>query len=233
MIRTVLYSYNEFSQWLNLNRKPVMALDTETTDLNYLLLECVGFSLATDDAACYVFDRNANWSQYFKLLDGIKLVMHNAPFDLKVLYKYGFEPKEVFCTLTGAKLVDENRTKNQGYGLKDLASDWLGVKVTRYEEVCTNNTTQKFFDYAIDDAVNTWNLYKLEIERLKEDDLMYLVETIEMPFQFVLRNMEINGVRINLNTLERFYHDCQIAIRNLESDLLAIFGKKHSIESDL
>lgn len=234
MIKTVITNYLDFCNWLKENKQPILGFDTETTSLSFLEMECIGFSLATDKAACYVIpDKPDNLIEYFMQLKGITLVMHNAVFDLKVLYKYGYEPEKIFCTLTGAKLCDENR---QHYNLKDLATDWLKVPyktVRRYEEVCTNTNSKEFYNYAMQDAIWTYQLYQYEMKILKKENLVYLAEEVEMPFQFVLRDLEINGVFIDTKKLEVFKHECSKILHNIEADMLACFGKCHNSNTNL
>ena len=234
MIKTVITNYSNFCDWLKKNKQPIMGFDAETTSLSYLDMECMGFSLATDKAACYVIpDNPGNLIDYFTGLQGITLVMHNAVFDLKVLHKYGYEPEKIFCTLTGAKLCDENRSH---YNLKDLAIEWLKVptnEVKRYEEVCTNTESKEFYDYAMNDAIWTYQLYWYEKPILEKENLTYLAEEVEMPFQFVLRDLEINGVFIDKEKLEKFKYDCAQILHNIEADMLAHFGKCHNKYTNL
>jgi DNA polymerase-1 len=203
MVKTVINNYLEFCDWLKVEKRPVMSFDTETTSLKYFDLECIGFSLATDTAACYVkMDGWNHPADCWRLLDDVLLIIHNAVFDLKVMYKYGIEPKKIFCTLVGAKLCDENLFH---YGLKDLAADWLEIpyqEIKKYDEVCTNVHSFEFADYAMNDAIWTYQLYQYEMDILKRENLVYLAEEIEMPFQFCLRDMEINGIFVNMNELK-------------------------------
>jgi DNA polymerase-1 len=229
---TVINNFLDFCDWLEKNKRPIMAFDTETTSLSYLDMECIGFSLATDKASCYVI-ADRNFIDYFMKLKGITLVMHNAVFDLKVLHKYGFEPEKIWCTLVGAKLCDENR---EHYSLKDLAYEWLHIpleQIKRYDEVCDNPNSPIFYDYAMNDAIWAYQLWEYEKKIIQKEDLIYLAEEIEMPFQFVLRDLEINGIYINKEKLEKFRNECNAILINLESNMLSIFNKKHSIQGEL
>lgn len=236
MNKILITNYLDFCSWLKKNKQPVMSFDTETTSLKYLDLECIGFSLATGTEACYVrFYRQTPSvvSDYFRLLEGITLVMHNAVFDLKVLHKYGFEPKKIFCTMVGMKLCDENRDH---YNLKDLAIEILRVPINvvkRYEEVSINVDSPEFADYATNDAIWTYQLYQYEMDILRRENLVYLAEEIEMPFQFVLRDMEINGVFIDKEKLNVFKEQCKTILYNIEVDMLAIFHKSFYINTNL
>lgn len=85
-----------FRHWL-LECGTTIALDTETNSLNYLDLDIVGFSICDGKQACYVDLRGKYREELlgllqFYLIEKCKLViMHSAPFDLKVLKKVGIE----------------------------------------------------------------------------------------------------------------------------------------------
>ncbi len=95
--KSIISSPFIFRHWLS-KCKDTVALDTETSDLNYLRLEIEGFSICDGVQACYV---NLKGNKYkdkllrqleFYLNERCKLVIfHNAPFDMMVLYKYGVE----------------------------------------------------------------------------------------------------------------------------------------------
>ena len=76
--------------------KPVFSLDTETTSLNWLDLEIIGFSVCDDMQAAYI---NCDTKYKQELLNILEyyiseaklIVMHNSSFDMMVLRKYGIE----------------------------------------------------------------------------------------------------------------------------------------------
>jgi DNA polymerase I-like protein with 3'-5' exonuclease and polymerase domains len=174
---------------------PVIALDFETTSLNYLEMEFVGFSVCDGINAYYCTD-------IMKLpivLLHERIVFHNAVYDLKCCRKFlHTEPLTIFCTLV------ENRFGKNPYSLKTLAVDWLGkTDVVKYDEVSHDPTSRAFAEYAMDDAVNTYELYQYEYPKLDKEGLLYLAEEIEMPFQKCLADLEINGIAVDLAELER------------------------------
>ena len=95
MKRDIITSATIFKQWCS-RLRPVFALDTETTSLNYLDLEIIGWSICDGKQACYV---DLLWPHVdrYKLLrildyyigEAEMVVFHNAPFDMMVLYKEG------------------------------------------------------------------------------------------------------------------------------------------------
>lgn len=204
MNRKIITSFVEFVEWCN-DWEPVMAIDFETTSLNYLEMELLGFSLSNGKKSCYVCNTDSDiWVEELSEI-GTTFVMHNSVFDLKCFRKFlHWEPENIWCTLVGAKLLDENRFGKSPYSLKTLAVDWLGkTDVVKYDEVAHDPTSKVFAEYAMDDAKNTYELYQYEYPRLEKEGLIYLVEEIEMPFQKTLADLEINGIAVDLKELAR------------------------------
>jgi len=97
MKRDIFTSVFLFKRWMAKCGK-VFSIDTETTSLSYLDLELIGFSLCDGKQACYVdlLDQYINKEEALTVLDfyigeADMIVMHNAPFDMAVLKKYGIE----------------------------------------------------------------------------------------------------------------------------------------------
>ena len=95
MQRSIISQPTEFRDWCS-NLKPVWALDTETTSLNWLDLEIIGFSLCDGKQACYVDIKRKYKKELLMILDyyigeAKMVIMHNAPFDCMVLLKEGIE----------------------------------------------------------------------------------------------------------------------------------------------
>ena len=91
----VITTPSDFKDWCS-NLKPVWALDTETTSLDWLDLEIIGFSIADGTQACYV-DIHRGYKKELLMILGYYLgeakmvVFHSAPFDLMCLRKEGIE----------------------------------------------------------------------------------------------------------------------------------------------
>jgi DNA polymerase-1 len=202
MNKQVLHTLDEVRDWFNANDVSKVAFDTETTSLDYYTLEILGLSFCNGGAACYIdlaFNPNKD-----SILQHIKfhfnesiqfLIAHNLPFDLKVIYKYGITDTtpNVFCTMTAAHLIDEN-------GPKSLEA--LTNKTTKFEEAFSlGPTSPQFYEYALTDAIETWKLYRTQGIELRRQGLDKLFYEIEMPFQFCLRDLAINGLLIDKDML--------------------------------
>lgn len=82
--------------------KPIWAFDCETTSLNWLDLEIIGFSICGESydsdgtQVCYVDIVPQYKQELLQILDyyiheAKIIIMHNSPFDLMVLKKEGIE----------------------------------------------------------------------------------------------------------------------------------------------
>lgn len=204
MNKTVISTFDQFQDWCRENWKPVMAIDFETTSLSYLDMEPIGVSVANNSAVAYI-----EWSSSIVeplrhlILDSIDLLIcHNSVFDLKCLKKFcNAEPKNIFCTLTAAQLINENLPS---YSLKYLAEHWLNVppeQIKKWDDVKDNINSNDYVEYAMHDSEWTWGLFQLESRELKKQNLEYLAYEIEFPFQFTLRDLEINGIAVDKEQL--------------------------------
>ena len=106
MKKCIIKTPQDFVKWMS-GCKDVFSLDTETTSLNYLDLEMIGFSISDGVKACYVvlseynerervYTNSVHKAQILCTLDfyiqeAKLIIMHNAPFDMLVLKKEGIE----------------------------------------------------------------------------------------------------------------------------------------------
>jgi len=95
MRTSVITKPRDFKEWMSYC-KNIFAFDSETTSLNWLDLELVGFSIADGQQACYVDIKKKYKKELLMILDfylseAKMVVMHNAPFDMMCLRKEGIE----------------------------------------------------------------------------------------------------------------------------------------------
>ena len=95
MQKSVIKNPNAFRDWMR-ECKDVWAFDCEATSLNYLDLEIIGWSICDGKQACYVHIIPRHKKELLMILDyyigeARMVVMHNASFDMMVLYKEGIE----------------------------------------------------------------------------------------------------------------------------------------------
>ncbi len=95
MKTSVITKPTEFRDWCS-NLKPIWSLDTETTSLDWLDLEIIGFSLCDGTQACYVDIKRKYKKELLVILDyylseAKMVIMHNAPYDMMSLRKEGIK----------------------------------------------------------------------------------------------------------------------------------------------
>jgi len=244
MRRTFITNNYDLQNWFLPKDVTVCAFDTETicendTDrgaLDYSQLHWIGASFCNGTDACYI---DLDVPDRDKMLETLalafgkikKLIGHNIQFDMMVLYKYGIEHTEtIFCTMVAAHLIDENQQK----GLKDLSYKYLPGsynKIIRYKDVKDKgHHSYEFYDYGLDDSVNTWGLYEKFFPELRRDKLTYLFFKIEMPFQFCLRDLHINGVLVDRDKIQSIEDQMQPLMDAAEDKMLEMLDRKAFIE---
>ncbi|KKL21798.1 hypothetical protein LCGC14_2441860, partial [marine sediment metagenome] len=209
-METILHTLSDIKNYFHARDFSTCAFDTETTSLKYYDLKMVGCSFYNGEAACYINlvrmkpRERKNTILFLKKLFAVyikSLALHSAPFDLKVLHKEGITDvtSKIFCTLTAHHLINEN----SGHGLKFLAEKYLGVKTTTYDEASTCGFDHPmFFRYACNDAIWTYKLMRIFNKKIYDLGVNKLFFEVEMPFQFVLMDMAVNGVLVNTEKLE-------------------------------
>ena len=90
---SVITTPSDFKDWMS-QCKDIWAFDCETTSLNYLDLEIIGWSICDGKQACYVDIRPRHKKELLMILDyyigeSKMVIFHSAPFDMMVLRKEG------------------------------------------------------------------------------------------------------------------------------------------------
>jgi DNA polymerase-1 len=133
----------------------------------------------------------------------------NIKFDLVVLRRHGFDLRGiVFDTMLAAYVLDPEAPKS----LDHLARKYLGLTTVRYEDVTGRGKSQVTFDrvpverardYAAEDAEIAWRLTRALRAEVDREGLSRLLDEIEIPLVEVLATMEMAGVQIDTEALER------------------------------
>ena len=230
-----------------------VAIDTETTGLDYIDSELVGISLSfkagegfyipighKDDstpqlAIDYVL------AELKPLLESSdkKFIGQNIKFDKNVLSKYGVDISTIKNdTMMMSYVLDASATR---HNLDALASFYLGYKTSTFEEVAGKGVKQVTFDqvpieaatnYAAEDADITLRLYDELSPKLESiDSLNKLNEEIEIPLIEVLSNMERNGAILNAKILNAQSKDLESRIKKLEKKAYKIAGEEFNLGS--
>lgn len=222
----------------------LVAIDTETYSLKDRTM--VGFSIAFNDkqkiAAYYIPVRdeyldNMPMTKAKNLLNYIlkncHVIFHNASFDIPVLQDFGIDCSKIHVddTLIMSHLVNENMQ----HGLKKLVKKYFDYEMQEYKDVCGTGKKQVGFyqvesldkiNYAADDALYTYKLYKVLLDYLKNDSKIFKVYTeIEKPLLLVVADMHTNGIKINVKKIMDIAKICKNKIDLDEAKLRLTMGK--------
>lgn len=194
----------------------------------------LGTSLADGKVACYIdFFKYPEGKQRVKeLLSQTQLFFgHNIVFDAKAYRRIDIDifDRSWYDSMVAAHLLDENGEK----GLKSLAKTSLGESETMdfLQARKFGYSHQRFYEYAANDAIWTWRLCQVMMNRIKEEGLAPLMNTIEMPFLKCVAEIEMNGMLVDREKAERLRLELSETATQLEIKLLDILGAKYWLQT--
>ena len=258
----IIFDQAQLDDWLaELEKAELFAFDTETTSLNYMEAEIVGFSFAIEaGTAAYVplahigpdtqledaptqLNRDDVLAQFKPILESEKhkKVGQHLKYDAHVLANYGIELKGIqFDTMLESYILNSVATRHD---MDSLASYYLGTKTTKFEEVAGKGAKQITFDkveiaiagpYAAEDADITLRLHHVLWAQLNESDkadLKKVFEEIELPLVQVLTKIEANGALIDPDILHEQSGQLTARLQELEQQAHDVAGQVFNLGS--
>ena len=242
-------------RWLErLGRAELLALDTETTSLDYMEAELVGISFAVAPLeAAYLplghdypgapqqLDREEALARLRPLLEDPERpkVGHNLKYDLSVLARHGVELAGIrHDTMLESYVLDAAANRHD---MDTLALKYLGHKTIAYHEVAGKGAKQIGFHqvpleqagpYAAEDADITLRLHQALWPRLEDQPrLQRLYQQIEIPLVPVLSRMERTGVLIDVARLEAQSAELAEKLAAIEAEAHQVAGGAFNLGS--
>ena len=233
----------------------VLAVDTETTSVNPMAAKLVGISLAWNKTdAVYIpvghsetgpgpvtqLDKDLVLAGLGPILadENVKKWGQNIKYDAIVLTQSGFTLKGIdFDAMVASYLVDPTRHR---HGLDALSVEYLGHTPITFKEVVGTGRKQVTIDkiapvavsaYACEDAQLAYLLSQLLRPKLKEADLLELFTKIERPLIEVLLRMEMTGVYLDLELLNKTASDYKERLAQMAGEIYAAAGEEFNINS--
>ena len=235
------------------SKAETIAVDTETTGLDYMDTDLVGISLSFKPGEAYYIplqhqddsvdqlDMTLVIEKLRPILEGTKnkIIGQNIKFDKNVLAKYGINISSIKNdTMMMSYVLDASATR---HNLDALSSYYLNHKTSTFEEVAGKGVKQITFDqvsidaatdYASEDADITLRLYEELNSRLENQiSLKKLNDEIEIPLIAVLSEMEQNGAILNSKILDSQSKDLESRIGRLEKSAYEIAGEEFNLGS--
>ena len=232
-----------------LGEAPIIAFDAETSSLQFQEADVVGLSFAVEPGTAYYvpvghregvqLDRQMVCQALGPILTDARRpkVAHNGKFDMLMLRRFGVDVEGLaFDTMIAAQLMGK-----QAAGLKDLAFNLLGVEMTDITELIGSGRSQIGFDYvpieratpySAADADMTLRLYqRFQTELPEVPRIAQIFRDIEVPLVPVLRDMEWNGIRVDVPILETLSSILGERVQTIEREIYALAGSSFNIGS--
>ncbi len=226
----------------------VMAFDVETTDIDDMKAEPIGFSFTHERNKGYYVPFIANDTSYvdplaakevlreFLVEKKIRLIGQNIKYDYKVLKRWGIEEATLyFDTMVAAWLID---SASGIYNLDHLADKYLdGYRTISYSDVVEKGQLfssvqlEKAIDYASEDADITFRLYEEFAPILEKEGLLTLFERVEMPLVKILSHMELHGILLDSNRLHNLNVEVTDRIAKIEQSVYEEVGHEFNMNS--
>ena len=258
---SVVTNLEELQNYINLieENEKIVAFDCETTSLDTLNTQLVGFSLSSQAGkGIYVplytsnLFENLDFIPQEKALEQIArlfnnpqvtVILHNGKFDYKVLRSNGIKinNNKVSCklvdTMIAEWLLNSDKTGKNSYSLEYLAETKLGLKGIEYEDLVPKGQTfadlpvEKAYPYAAEDADFTFQLWQKLEPQLKKQNLYELFTSTEMRLMPLLAEMEIQGIHLDSQTLYDYNKELTIGIEDIQNKIYSTVGHAFNIAS--
>jgi DNA polymerase-1 len=231
----------------------LVAFDTETTSLDPMAAELVGFSFSTEPGeACYIpvghrYTGAPDQLPLGQVLERLKpwledasraKVGQNLKYDTHVLENHGVRLAGVaHDTLLQSYVLEAHRN----HDMDSLAARHLNRRTIRYEDVAGKGAAQIGFEqvpvdratlYSAEDAEVTMHLHRTLHPRVSaEPALERIYRDIEIPVSRVLQRMERRGVLIDAQALARQSDELGRKLLELETRVHEAAGQPFNLGS--
>jgi DNA polymerase-1 len=224
-----------------------LAFDTETTGLDALEAEMVGFSLSWEAHTAYYVALPADrteaqtWLELFRPRweDSAQTwIGHNLKYDYQILANYGIR---LAGTLRDTMLAHYLIEPDQRHGMDALAQNYLGYTPISIEALIgPKGKSQKSMrdvpaaevaEYAAEDADVTWQLHETFKPKLAEAGLEGVLHGMEAPLVPVLADMERAGMAVDLEGLARYSVELGEDSARLEAEVRELAGVDFNLGS--
>lgn len=227
--------------------KKILSLDTETTSTNAIDAELVGLSFSVEENKAFYVPIPSNREEALRIVNIFKNVYEdgtilkigqNIKYDYEVLMNYGVRIQgKMFDTMLAHYILQPELHHNMDY----MAETLLNYQTIHIEELIgPKGKGQKSMrdlppaeicNYACEDADITLKLKNILEPQLKAAGVEDLFWDIEMPLVPVLADMEMNGVRIDTDSLQETSKNFTDRMNRYEEEIYQEAGEKFNISS--
>ena len=253
---------NGLNRWIEkIYQRGYVAVDTETTGLNDMIVDLVGICLSVEvGEACYIplghtngeddlFGGAALCEGQIKLEEALTILRpvledssilkigQNIKYDTKIFARYDVSLAPVDDTMLLSYAINGGK---HNHGMDYLSERYLDHKPISIKTLLGSGKSAITFDkvsisdavkYAAEDADITLRLWKLFKPMLHESNVTKVYETLERPLIPVLAKMEMNGIKVDRNTLSRMSNNFAQSMSGLEAEIYNLAGQSFNVGS--
>lgn len=224
-----------------------VCFDTETTSLNTFDAELVGIAFSWEKNKGYYLSIPNNEVEQileefkpFFYNEKIEKIGQNLKYDLKVLANknHNINVKgPFFDTMIAHYLINPDMR----HGMDVLAETYLNYSPVPIEKLIGKKGKNQISmrnvplddqtEYAVEDADITLQLKELFVKKLEEADTLKLFREIEIPLVEVLSSMEIEGIKIDVNSLSKMSIEFEAQIKIITEKVYAEAEEEFNLSS--
>ena len=246
---------DQLSAWVErIKAADLIAVDTETTSLNYMVADLVGISIAVDAGqAAYIpfghdylgvpeqLSRDRVIAHLKPLLENpsIKKVGQNIKYDMSIFAQHGIALKGIeFDTMLESYILDSVATRHD---MDSLADKYLGEQTIKFTDIAGKGAGQLTFNqvaledagpYAAEDADITLRLHQALWPKVSaEATLASVLTDIELPLIPVLSRIERTGALVDDTLLFHQSQELSERIAELERQAWALAEQEFNLAS--
>jgi DNA polymerase I len=232
-----------------------LSVDLETTSINPMLAEIVGFSFSIKkDSGVYVpilfKDKKDNLFGDDDLEVAIEILKpilensdipktgQNIKYDALIMKRYGINLDGIaFDTMIAAHLISPN---SRSYKLDNLSLSHLNYKMVPIKDLIGSGKNQITMDqvalddisfYAAEDADVVIELTEIFLKELKNQKLYNYFKSIEIDLLPVLIDMQFNGIFVDKDYLAIRSNEIGKKIDVLQADITRLAGEDFNVNS--
>ncbi len=232
----------------------LIAVDTETTSLDYMIADLVGISVAVEPGeAAYIpfghdylgvpeqLSRELVLATLKPLLEdpGIKKVGQNLKYDMSIFAQHGIALQGIeFDTMLESYVLDSVATRHD---MDSLAEKYLGEQTIKFADVAGKGAGQLTFNqialeiagpYAAEDADITLRLHQVLWPQVSAHTSLGKVFTdIELPLVPVLSRIERTGALVDDTLLFQQSQELALRLAELEREAWDLAGQEFNLAS--
>jgi len=230
-----------------LKKATVFCFDTETTEIEPINASLVGVSFSLQPHEAYYLPVPADREKAVELLQRFapifsdttkELVAQNYKYDYKMLRKYGIE---VHCKIFDTMIAHYLMNPDGKHGMDELSENYLQYSPISIETLIGKKgktqgsmadlAPEAVADYAAEDADITLQLKNRFEPELQTGKIRSVFDDVEVPLITVLADMELEGVKIDKEFLQRYSDILQTDIVAAEEEICTLAGEKFNIDS--